>query len=138
LISLGLQGLSFDTFALALRRHGVCIVLDLRVSSSFRGEGFSMEHVLALFEGARIRYRRLPSLVDRREDPGLSEAVRQRRYALFLEEQRDALGEIRASIRKGPAALLGWEALHAGSDRAVLVDALQRQSGDSFDLIVLP
>jgi hypothetical protein len=138
LLSLGLQGISFVTFTSVLRRHSVRTVLDLRVSSSFRGDGFSMHQVLVLFEANRIRYRRLPALVNRRDDGSLNEHVRQRRYAAFLADQRPSLAEVRALILKGPAVLLGWESNHAGSDRAILIDALLRESSEPFQLILAP
>jgi hypothetical protein len=138
LISLGLQGIDFTDFASTLRRHGVRVVLDLRVSSSFRGSGFSMQLVLALFESQRVQYRRLPALVDRRDDRLVNEHVRQRRYAAFLAEQSARLAEVHALVLKGPAILIGWESHHPGSDRAILIDALQRLSTTTFELIVAP
>ena len=133
-----MRELDFTTFASLLREHAVRVVLDLRVSSSFRGSGFSVERVFEVFEGCRIRYRRLPNLVNRRDDAPLNEHVRQRRYAAFLEEQKTALAELRALVRAGPAVLLGWEADHATSDRAILIDALQLTGAERFQLVVAP
>ena len=138
LISLGLRDLDFSTFASVLRQYGVRVVLDFRVSSSFRGPGFSMEAVSQLFEATRIQYRRLPRLADRQDDIPLNQHVRQRRYAVFLEEKKATLEELRALIRGGPAVLLGWEAGHVGSDREVLIEALQRASAEPFQLVVAP
>lgn len=136
LISVGLQGLNFAKFSSLVREHGTRVVLDLRVSSSFRSGGFSVHEVLALFEEQRIHYRRLPGLVDRRDQVVGNEQVRKRRYADFLEQQKASLDVIRKLIRQGPAVLIGWEANHADSDRAVFVDVLQRTYTERFALVV--
>lgn len=138
LISLGLRDLDFATFASSLREHGVRIVLDLRVSSSFRGSGFSVNRVFGLFEANHIHYRRLPKLVDRRDEVPLNAHVRLRRYAAFLEEQKNVLLELRTLVRAGPALLLGWETDHSSSDRAILVEVLRRTTADPFELVVPP
>jgi hypothetical protein len=138
LISVGLHGLTFMSFATLLRKHGVRVVLDLRVSSSFRGNGFSMQQVFTLFDELRIHYRRLPALADRRDDCTLNEHVRQRRYAAFLDGCIADLVAVRSLILKGPAVLLGWESAHLGSDRAILADALQRVGSEPFELVVAP
>ena len=137
LISLGLRELDFATFSSVLREHSARILLDLRVSPSFRGSGFSVARVQHLFDSQRIHYKRLPSLVNCAEDVQLNPHVQQRRYAAFLEQQKPALAELRALIRRGPAVLLGWDSSHEGSDRAVLVDVLQRVSSEPFELVIV-
>jgi hypothetical protein len=137
LVSLGLQELDFATFSSVLRAHSARVLLDLRISPSFRGSGFSVPRVQVLFASQQIHYRRLPSLVNSTDDMQLDPHVRQRQYAAFLEEQKPALVELRALIRRGPAVLLGWASNHQGSDRAVLVDVLQRVSGEPFELAIV-
>lgn len=138
LISVGLHGMDFMTFASVVHRHAVRTVLDFRVSSSFRGSGFSIDAVFRLFEMQGIRYRRLPGLVDRRDGAFVNDHVRQRQYAMFLEKQKDVLKDIRELVRNGPAALVGWEANHVNSDRAILVDVLQSAGVERFILVIAP
>jgi hypothetical protein len=139
LVSLGMGDLDFDTFAAWLRRCGARAVLDLRVSASFRGVGFSVARVRQLLDATGVEYTRFPDLANVVEDLRVDPRVLLRRYEVHLEaaRRRPLLDDLRSMVRRGPAVVLGWEPEHRGSDREALVDVLRRVYVDSFDLVVL-
>ena len=138
LVSLGVRDLDFTAFATVLQRHGARVVLDARVSPSFRGVGFSVARVEQLFGARGIAYKRFPGLAHVEGTTRGSPHVERRRYEAYLVEEprRALLDDLRDMIRRGPAVLLGWEPVHEGSDREALIAVLLRAYEDPFDLAV--
>jgi hypothetical protein len=97
-----------------------------------------VSRVEALFSEQCIRYRRLTDLMLAADDLSTNVHVRRAHYAAFLDPKKEALVMVRESVRNGPAALLSWDRDHAGSEREVLTDALQRCGSERFDLLFAP
>jgi hypothetical protein len=136
IVSVGFDGITFTLFESIIRTEGIKKVIDIRLSPSFWGRGFSIESFRALLEHSKTSYEHVPVFANKYIGDSWDYDVTMRKYADYIQTQRDALLELEDKVREGPLLLLGRTPSHGASARAILVNALI-ELGLTFSLRVI-
>ena len=134
-VSVTIEDWRAEQFAALIGRLLIRMVIDVRLSPSFYGNGFSRTAVLEMFESRRIAYCRRPQLANCHVGTTWNEIVALQRYEEQLREQSEDIEWLAEQVNNGPVMLLGSNDQHGGSERDVLIRSLQRR-GVEFDLVV--
>ncbi len=125
LLSVGIEGLTFEVFRQVLLNAGVRYVVDIRHLASFRGGGFSASLVASMFVEFGITYERSFALANRYTGSSRNPHSVLERYAEHLRhEQQGAIEMLAQYLRNGPVLLLGTARQHTGTEREVVVELL--------------
>jgi len=136
IVSVGIDGLDLECFAHIVASEKIRRVIDMRLSPSFLGRGFSPENVRSLLQRADVAYEHVPALANRYIGDSWDDTFVLQKYATYIRAQHGALQQLNDRIANGPILLLGRTPAHAFSSRAVLVNALL-EVGSSFVLRIV-
>lgn len=136
LISLGMDGLPFTTFQRVLEIYSVKCIIDIRLLAAFRSRGFEPTAVCDLFMQGKIDYKRASELGNPFVGEYLDERILFEKFLAHLENQKDAMHNLKQTVEEGPVVLLGRSAAHQGSERDAVVRVLANVM-TGFDLIII-
>ena len=138
IISVGLDMLDYSSFELLVKTCEIAQIVDIRISPSFWGRGFSRPAIDDLFFRTGIVYRQCPELANVFVgDSALSHAgVVLERFRDHIRAKADLLQSFGTLVSHGPVLLVSRSSLHAHSERAIVVEELAR-IGVKFDLHVV-
>ena len=134
LVSMGYDGLSQKTLESLLSSYMPSTLVDIRVSPSFNNHELSRGSVARALKAFQVKYIHFPELANRFVGDSLDFRWSLQRYAESLEVTPRLL-ELRGLIDQGPILLLSSRPAHEHSERAILVDVLQRR-WPAFDIII--
>jgi hypothetical protein len=125
LLSIGIDGIDFDSFRRLIIDAGVRHVIDVRHLASFRGRGFSPTLVDSTFREVGVAYERCFDLVNRYLGTSRNPHLVLQKYARHLRQEHGAaVARLVTYMQRGPILLLGREAAHFGTEREIIVQLI--------------
>jgi hypothetical protein len=130
-LSVGLDGVSGSRLQDLLLSEQVRHVIDLRRSPTFRSDaGLSLQESI---RRAVCSYLHVPELANPYLGSPTPDWEKTQKYREHLNSSTESMVNLARLVDDGPVLLLSWQPVHAGSDRAVVIDAL-RHLGVDFEL----
>jgi Protein of unknown function, DUF488 len=138
LLSVGINGLTFDAFQTLLTDAGVRFIVDLRHLAAFRGHGFSEEKTHSVLHRLGVTYERCYELRNEFAGSSSNRHTVLERYATCLRDTKSAvLDKIVAYLQRGPVLLLGPEPTHAGTEREIVAALLGERLSARLEVLAL-
>lgn len=134
LISVGYDGLTHELLDRLLSAYMPTTFVDIRVSPSFNNQTLNREAVAHVFRSYQVDYFHLPELANIFIGESLDFRWSLEKYAASLADNSH-LAELQGLIEQGPVVLLSRTHDHCSSERAVLVDELNRR-WPAFQLVL--
>nr|WP_249351569.1 DUF488 family protein [Corallococcus exiguus] len=124
IISLGFDGVDFGSFERLIKNEHIKTIVDVRLSPSFIGRGFSLDNFSSLIQHHSIGYEHMPALANKYIGEHWDAGIILNRYAEHVWTNRELLVQLKHKAAEGPLLLLG-RTPHVGlSGRSILIDAL--------------
>ncbi|RKH15338.1 DUF488 domain-containing protein [Corallococcus sp. CA053C] len=124
IISVGLDGIDFDLFEEIIKTENIKHIIDIRLSPSFLGRGFSLEVLRSLIQREGVNYEHAPVFANKYVGESWDQAKVMHKYAEYIWTQKDALAQLKEKASAGPLLLLGRATHHCVSGRSILTNAL--------------
>jgi uncharacterized protein (DUF488 family) len=133
IVSVGYEGWTPEAFVDALGRHGVTLLVDVRLNAISRKRGFSKRALAASLAAADIGYRHEPSLgnpVDNRDAFRRGDAgARERVQAIVEGPSAATVDRLAADVAGGGVAVLCVERDASICHRSLVIGAVGRRLG---------
>lgn len=125
-MSVGYEGRTVEELIDVLRRHGVSLLVDVRLNAVSRRPGFSRRALSAALNGAGIEYRHASELgnpPDNRDALRAGDPEAKRRFLAHLASGQAVLEDVTTEAKRRVVALLCVERSHDRCHRSCVASA---------------
>ena len=135
IVSIGYEGRTIEEFVLALRKHNVSTVADVRLTPLSRKHGFSKTRLTEVLAEAGIAYRHLRALGNQKDnrapfsDGRIEEGRKVFAATLSSDTAASALSELGNLVDEGVVAVVCFEADQRACHRHVVIEEIRDAHG---------